>query len=95
MKIAYLSTFYPFRGGISQFNASLFRAFEQENEVSAFTFKRQYPEILFPGKTQMVQEKDNADKIPAQRTLDTVNPFTYISTAKAIEKVDVYILVMK
>jgi len=95
MKIAYLSTFYPFRGGIAQFNASLYRAFEKENEVKAFTFKRQYPEILFPGKTQMVQENDHADKIPAQRTLDTVNPFTYISTAKAIKNVDADILVMK
>jgi len=95
MKITYLSTFYPFRGGIAQFNASLFRAFEHNNEIKAFTFKRQYPEILFPGKTQMVQEKDNADKIPAQRILDTVNPFTYISTAKAINKEHSDILVMK
>lgn len=95
MKIAYLSTFYPFRGGIAQFNASLYRAFEKENEVQAFTFKRQYPEILFPGKTQMVQEKDNADKIPAKRTLDTINPFTYISTAKAINTANTDLLIMK
>lgn len=95
MKIAYLSTFYPFRGGIAQFNASLFRAFEKENEVKAFTFKRQYPEFLFPGKTQMVQANDNADKIHAHRVLDTVNPLSYISTAKAINKADADVLVMK
>ena len=61
MKISYLSTFYPFRGGIAQFNASLFRQFELNHDVSAFTFTRQYPNILFPGQTQMVQPGDDAD----------------------------------
>ena len=28
MKIAYLSVFYPFRGGIAQFNANLYRELE-------------------------------------------------------------------
>ncbi len=95
MKIAYLSTFYPFRGGIAQFNASLFRALEKENQMKAFTFSRQYPEFLFPGKTQMVQEKDNAYKIDAIQTLDSANPFTYFSTAKKINEFGADILLMK
>lgn len=84
MKIAYLSTFYPFRGGIAQFNASLYRAFEKENDIKAFTFTRQYPNILFPGETQLVTEKDNVDRIPSIEILDTINPFTYYKTAKRI-----------
>lgn len=95
MKIAFLSTFYPFRGGIAQFNASLYRAFEKENPVKAFTFTRQYPDFLFPGETQMVTEKDNADKIPAERVLDTLNPFTYFSAANKIEDFSPDILLMK
>ena len=66
MKIAYLSTFYPFRGGIAQFNASLYRALEKNHEVRAFTFKRQYPDLLFPGRSQYVQENDKVDMIPSQ-----------------------------
>ena len=54
MKIVFLSTFYPFRGGIAQFNALIYREMEKENQVEAITFKRQYPNFLFPGKTQMV-----------------------------------------
>jgi len=95
LTIAYLSTFYPYRGGIAQFNASLYRALEKEHQVKAFTFTRQYPEFLFPGKTQMVTEKDNADKIPAERLLDTVNPLTTGVTAKAIKKIQPDILLMK
>ncbi len=86
MKISYLSTFYPFRGGIAQFNAALYREFEKKHNIKAFTFKRQYPDILFPGKSQMVSEDDKADSIPSLRILDTVNPFTYISSASAIKK---------
>src|ERR1035437_10634840 len=94
MKLAYLSTFYPFRGGIAQFNASLYRAFEKEHTVKAFTFTRQYPDFLFPGETQMVTEKDNTDKIPSERILDTINPFTYFSAADKIQNFFPYILLM-
>lgn len=86
MKIVFLSTFYPYRGGIAQFNALIYREMEKTNEVEAITFSRQYPDLLFPGKTQMVSEKDDADAIPAKRWLDTVNPFTYLLTARKIKK---------
>lgn len=86
MKIAYLSTFYPFRGGIAQFNAKLFREFEKHHEIAAWTFKRQYPDLLFPGSSQFVSEQDSADRINATRLLDTINPLTYWKTAKKIIK---------
>jgi len=85
MKIAFLSTFFPFRGGIAQFNGLLYRALEAENDVKAFTFKRQYPNLLFPGETQFVTAEDVVDEIPAERVLDTVNPITYLSTAKKVK----------
>ncbi len=95
MKIAYLSTFYPYRGGIAQFNASLFRELEKEADIRAYTFKRQYPNILFPGKSQFVQNDDNADPIPSKRTLDTINPLTYISASNTIHKFNPDLLIMK
>lgn len=86
MKISILSTFYPFRGGIAQFSASLYRALEQDHDVDAITFKRQYPNILFPGKTQYVSKNDNSDPVPAKRLLDSINPITWRSTAQKIKK---------
>lgn len=86
MKIVFLSTFYPFRGGIAQFNALLYRELEKDHEVKAFTFKRQYPGVLFPGKTQRVTKDDSADPIPAKCSLDSINPFSYWTTAKAIKR---------
>ena len=99
MKIAYLSTFYPYRGGIAQFNASLFNAFnnvfKNDFEIKAYTFTRQYPDFLFPGKTQFVTEEDVAIKIDAERVLDTINPFSYIKTINSIKIFEPDILIMK
>jgi glycosyltransferase involved in cell wall biosynthesis len=96
MKISYLSTFYPFRGGIAQFNASLYREFEKMgHDVEAFTFTCQYPNFLFPGETQMVKEGDEVDIINANRILNTANPLTYLSAANKIKKTNPDLLIMK
>lgn len=96
MKIAYLSTFYPLRGGIAQFNASLYRALERQgHEVKAFTFSRQYPGFLFPGETQYVTKDDKADPIPSLEILDSANPLSWLRTGRTISKWQPDLLVMK
>ncbi len=94
-KIAYLSTFYPYRGGIAQFNASLLKAFESIADAKPFTFKRQYPKLLFPGKTQYAEKDDKAVKIDAPRVLDSINPLTYGKTARQILKFSPDLLLTK
>lgn len=84
MKIAILSCFYPYRGGISQFNANLFQELGKTDDVRAFNFKRQYPDILFPGKSQYVSADDEATPVESVRLLDTINPFSYIRTLREI-----------
>ncbi|MFW5663128.1 MAG: glycosyltransferase, partial [Bacteroidota bacterium] len=95
MKIAYLSTFYPFRGGIAQFNAALYREFEKKHEIIPFTFFRQYPAMLFPGKSQYVQEGDTADPVPSVKVLDTMNPIGYRRAANKINRFDPNMLITK
>lgn len=86
MRIAILSCFYPFRGGISQFNASLFNELSRSHTVRAFNFKRQYPDFLFPGKTQYVAPDDEAVPIESTALLDTASPISYVRTLKAIRE---------
>lgn len=95
MKIAILSSFYPFRGGIAQFNANLFDELSKENDVKAFNFSRQYPEFLFPGKTQYVTDDDEAVSIESESLLDTADPFSYFKTAGTIRKWKPDVLVMR
>jgi len=84
VKIAFLSPFYPYRGGIAQFGDSLYLALAKEHELMAFTFTRQYPGMLFPGKTQYVSGDDLNRNIPVTRILDSINPLAYYKTANAI-----------
>ena len=92
MKIGILSVFPPFRGGIAQFNACLSSALNQEAvEVVEFNFSRQYPSLLFPGKTQFVEGKSRED---VQGTLDSINPFSWKRTADEIQNSGVEVLII-
>ncbi len=96
MKISYLSTFYPFRGGIAQFNASVMRELQSlGHEVKAFTFTTQYPKLLFPGETQMVKEDDIVDIIDTTRVLNSAFPLNWPYVAAKIKKSSPDILLMK
>ncbi|GAB6011005.1 glycosyltransferase [Viscerimonas tarda] len=94
MKIAILSPFYPFRGGLAQLNARLYTELSLNNEVAAFSFTTLYPNFLFPGKTQFVTEGDTAKEIENKRVLSAINPFSYIIAAKAINKFSPDILII-
>lgn len=95
MKIAVLSCFYPYRGGIAQFNANLYFELGKSDIVRAFNFTRQYPDILFPGKTQYVTPDDEAMPVESTATLDTTNPISWARTAKMIREWQPDILIMR
>ncbi len=96
MRIAYLSTFYPFRGGIAQFNHSLYRALQaQGHELRAYTFSRQYPQLLFPGKTQYAESANDGADLEALPVLDTINPLSWRTAAREIQRFEPDVLLMK
>lgn len=95
MRIAILSCFYPYRGGIAQFNANLLTELGKDHEVRAFNFSRQYPSFLFPGKTQFVTAEDEAVAVESKTLLDTANPFNWGPSAKAIRAYDPDVLIVR
>jgi len=80
VNIAFVSTFYPLRGGIAHFNTLLYQKLtERGHRVTAITFSRQYPKLFFPGKTQEEQgTEDDLYKTNAEVLLDSVNPLSWI-----------------
>lgn len=85
MKIAILSPFHPYRGGIAQFSDTLYAELQKEgHEVRAFNFTRLYPDFLFPGKSQYAEERTTADTVDNIRILDSCNPASYFRTTAAI-----------
>lgn len=94
MKIAILSPFYPFRGGMAQFSGRLYEELSKTNEVQLFNFTTLYPSFLFPGKTQYVTDDDSAVSVKSKRLLSSINPFSYYTTASAINKFSPDILIV-
>lgn len=94
MKITILSTTYPFRGGIAHFNGLLYKELIKEYEVDVITFCRQYPSLLFPGKSQ-VEEGDSPEKIPSQQLVDSINPLNWIKVGLKIKKSSPDLLIFK
>ena len=94
MKITILSTAYPLRGGISHFNGLLYKELIKKNEVNVITFSRQYPSVLFPGKSQ-TEEENEIEKIPSEQLVDSINPFNWIKIGNRIKKDKPDLLIFK
>ena len=68
---------HPLRGGLATFNERLAREFQSEgHHVNLVTFTLQYPDFLFPGKTQYSTESAPEDlKISVK--INAFNPFNW------------------
>jgi glycosyltransferase involved in cell wall biosynthesis len=84
MRFAFLSAFPPYRGGIAQFSTALVNQLRKEHPVEAFTFTRQYPDLLFPGRTQY--DAGAEDRIGAVRCLDSLGPLSWVRTARRMAR---------
>ncbi|MCK4694330.1 MAG: glycosyl transferase family 1, partial [Candidatus Cloacimonetes bacterium] len=85
MKINLIGPSYPFRGGISHYTTILFKNLKKKHQTKFYSFKRQYPWFLFPGKTDKDLSNVSLKDVDTQPILDSLNPFTWIRVAiKAI-----------
>jgi glycosyltransferase involved in cell wall biosynthesis len=93
--IAFVGPMHPYRGGIAQFLEAMVRGFESRgSRVTAVTFTRQYPGLLFPGKSQLEQSSGTLDVRPL-RTLDSIGPLSWWRTAREIARVRPDLVVLK
>jgi len=95
MKIAFLGPGYPLRGGIAQFIAILADKLQQGgHKLKIFSFKKQYPKLIFPGKEQLEKSKLIID-LPIVSHLIPYNPLTYSKTIREIKAYAPDILILK
>lgn len=85
-KVVLVGTAHPFRGGLASYNERLIQEFvNQGNEASIETFILQYPNFLFPGKTQY-SDSPKPENIVINETVNSVNPFNWIKIGRRIKK---------
>ena len=95
MRIAFLSVFYPYRGGIAQFNERLVDELLKGNEVKCYNYSLQYPSILFPGKSQYINEGEKKWDVETIRSLNSINPFSWWKTASLIASFNPDLLIVR
>ncbi len=94
MNVTLIGTAYPLRGGIAHYNALLAEALGERHSVQTITFSRQYPSLLFPGKSQ--EEAGSAGGAPpAPQLIDSVNPCNWIRVGNMIRKREPDLLLFK
>ncbi len=84
MRLSLISVGPPYRGGISDLSALIYEALNNDHEIQFVNYVRQYPKILFPGKTEY-KVGELASDFPSQRIIDSVNPLTWFKAVKAIK----------
>ncbi len=95
MKIAIIGSAYPFRGGIANFTDRLAKAFQDEGEeVTIYTFTLQYPDFLFPGKSQF-SEDPPPGHLNIKRYINSVNPLNWLWAGNQIRKENPDLLIVK
>lgn len=85
---------YPYKGGIPQYTTDLFRSLNQRNDVIFFTFKRQYPGWLYPGKSDVDMSATSLQEPTAQPIFDSLNPYTWWQTARIISEFEPDVLIL-
>jgi D-inositol-3-phosphate glycosyltransferase len=85
LRVAVVAPMWPYRGGIAHFATAMARNLVgRGHDVRTVTFSRQYPERLFPGKTQLDGGPPPPGVPRADRLLDTLDPRTWTRAADEI-----------
>ena len=75
MKIALITPFPPYRGGISKHSDNLYKELLKTTDVTILNFRRQYPSFIFPGKNQYLLETTNCKNENILRIIDSITSF--------------------
>ncbi len=95
MKVVILGSAHPLRGGLASYNERLAREYmRQGHSVQIYTFSLQYPEFLFPGKSQY-SDQPAPDDLYIHVKVNSVNPLNWLKIGKEIAALNADLLIIK
>lgn len=90
-----LSPANPLRGGIASSSERLAEEIrEQGHEVDVVSFKKQYPDLLFPGKTQFTSDPAPKD-IRIHSWIHSINPFNWRAVSNKIADLNPDVVIVR
>lgn len=96
LNVVILGPAHPLRpGGITTFNERLCRAFDEAgHHCTIWSFKVQYPKLLFPGSSQFT-DAPAPEGIRIIPKVHSYNPFNWLQTGKALRAERPHLLVVR
>ena len=95
-RIVLVGPMYPYRGGIAHLSETMAACLlERGHKVGAITFTRQYPALLFPGRTQYETGTKVERAVDAERLIDTINPFSWWRAAGRIQELGAEVVIFR
>lgn len=95
MRIVICGPAHPYRGGIAAYNERLAQQLLQEGDAAAiYTFRLQYPSLLFPGKTQY-DHGYAPEGVPITRAINSVNPFNWFTIGLRLRRTRPNLVIMR
>lgn len=96
MKVVLVGPVHPYRGGIAHYTATLDRELRARGEqVLLVSFKRQYPQWLFPGRSDRDPSTEPIKAAEPHYWLDSLNPLTWLSTFGRIRRYGPEIVILQ
>jgi D-inositol-3-phosphate glycosyltransferase len=87
VKIFIIGPAFPLRGGPAQFNEKLCaQLIKAGHDAQIISYSLQYPNFLFPGKSQFEESGKAPGGIKIHTLINTINPFNWIRVANFIKK---------
>lgn len=93
-KIIIIGPAYPLRGGLATFDQRLAKEFNDSgDDCTIYSFSLQYPNFLFPGKTQYSDEPAPKD-LKIYPVINSINPLNWIKVGIRLknEKADIVVV---
>ncbi|MBN1271945.1 MAG: glycosyltransferase [Candidatus Aminicenantes bacterium] len=92
IRVVLIGPGFPFRGGIAHYTTLLFENLKRTTRVTFYSFKRQYFQFLFPGKSDRDVSRYPISSSGMHRVLDTLNPISWIKTGRLSRSADLIII---
>jgi len=89
---------YPLRGGIAAHNEALaLHLNKHQHPSSLISYSLQYPNILFPGKTQYDENEIAKEKAQLEilTKVNSINPISWVQTARYINQIKPKLLILR
>lgn len=93
-KIILIGPVYPYKGGIAHYTGLLYRTLAQKHDVTMFSYKMQYPKLLFK-KEQRDYSNDIFKVENVHFDINTANPFNIVRVALNIKSMKPDMVIMQ